>query len=299
MKSFFLIPVLFFLLSTAGVQICESKDAELFRVGLSSNAMGTINPNDYTASFKSWANTVGKERGLQITADAQVVDVDDHLRDVLLKGSLDAILITVQDLMFLKLQPEDVFVTTREKDFSVTYAIIVHRDSNITGLDRIIGSKISTYNGNQMTLARSWLEVLTAKHTRGQFNPLTGGLIVMKNPSKCILQVFFRQTQAALVTESTFELACELNPQLRKDLKVLAVSQPFISNFFIFLPSYQGPSRKKLETAIVNLHATPGGRQILSIFQSSRMEKKPVSVLEPTRQFLTEYQRLVNEGATP
>ena len=99
-----------------------------------------------------------------------------------------------------------------------------------------------------------------------------------ENPSKAILQVFFRQTDAALVTVDAFDLTCELNPQLRRDLVVLASSPPFITAFLIFRPGYR--LREKFETALLDLHMTPGGRQVLTVFQSSRMEKRPISVLD-------------------
>ncbi len=298
MKRLLIFLPLFLVLSTAGVQ-SENNDVKSFRMGLSSNTLGTIKPNDYMASFKSWATMVGKEHGLPMKAEARLVDVDEHLRNILLNDQLDALTLTVQDLMFLKVQPVNIFVARQENEIRVQYVVIVHKNSSITDLEGLKGGKIITHNSIQMVLARPWLEVLLAGHARGPLNRWLADLTVTENPSKCILQVFFRQAHAALVTKKAFELACELNPQLRKDLNVLSVSQPFIPNLFIFRPSYRGQYRDKLETAIVNLHTTPGGRQILSISQSSRMEKHPTSILEPTQQFLIKYHRLVNEGIQP
>jgi len=150
-----------------------------------------------------------------------------------------------------------------------------------------------------MILARQWLEVLLASIANGSSGSWISKLVITDNASKSILQVFFRQIHAALVTQKAFDLACELNPQLLKDLTRLSVSPPLISSFFMFRPTYQGPFRGKLEKAMEGLHATPGGKQILAIFKSSRLEKLPSSILEPTRYFILEYQSLVNKGTQP
>jgi len=272
---------------------------EPFRIGLSSSTMGAINRNDYMASFKSWATTVGKEQNLTMRAEADVVDVNENLAAVISQEKLDALTLTVADYMLLDIDPEYVFVTRRADGVHVRYALIVQRAGDIAKIEDLKGRKVTFNNSPGMALARPWLEMLLAEHAKGQVGRWLGNLTMMEDASKSILQVFFRQAHAALVQKSAFELACELNPQLKKDLHALAVSPPFIANFFIFRPTYQGQVRNKLEAAIEQLHTTPGGRQVLSIFQSSKMEKQPPSILDSTRQFLTAYQRLLAEGIKP
>ena len=132
-----------------------------------------------------------------------------------------------------------------------------------------------------------------ADHAKGKFKQKFESPSTVENPSKAILQVFFHQADAALVTTEAFDVACELNPQLRKDLKVLCESPALITAFFIFRPSL-GLERNMevVEKAVMDLHTTPGGRQVLTVIQSSKMEKHPISILDNAIQFVKRYQRL-------
>jgi hypothetical protein len=82
---------------------------------------------------------------------------------------------------------------------------------------------------------------------------------------------------------------------------VLATSPALIASFFFFRPSYTGAGRQELEAALMDLHTTPAGQQVLTVFQGARMERQPLSCLETTRQLLAEFERVKNvagvEGA--
>ena len=121
-----------------------------------------------------------------------------------------------------------------------------------------------------------------------------------ENTSKAILQTFFGKSDAALVTKNAFDIACELNPQISQKLKVLYQSQPFIQFLFVFMDYGKEQNHKKAienwEKAIMELHKTPGGKQVLTVFKSTRMLKLPFSILEPTIDFVLEYRKMVEHS---
>ncbi|MBU4317386.1 MAG: phosphate/phosphite/phosphonate ABC transporter substrate-binding protein [Proteobacteria bacterium] len=301
MKRFLSLLCLLCIVGTADAQPADNPNTIPFRIGISSHTMGNVNRNDYMAAFKTWAATVGREQGLAMRVEAEVFEEMNNLGNAFRDDRLDGLILGAKDLMDMGMKPEAVLLSCGEEGLYVHYAIVVHRDSSIKDADGLMGRKVVTNNGHLMGLARSWYEVLLTGHTGGADTKRPGNLIMRENPAKCILQVFFQQADAALVTEDSFNLACELNPQLRKDCKILSVSPPFIPGLFIIRPGFK--EREKLETAIEELHKSPGGQQILSIFQGSRMEKHPGSIMEPTLQFLGgQRQELPNsspQGARP
>ena len=281
------------------IQASDTLAMERFSIGISSNTFTNIEPNDFSAALKSWALIVGKEQGLQLQAQAEVFEVNDSLRTSNRLERMDAFSLTVGDFMFLNLKPDAVFVPFQDHGIYINYVIIVHHDSDISDMGELAGRKVILHRGNRMVLALPWMEYILAGHAKGSIRNWLGDLTFIENPSKGILQVFFRQAHAALVTKTAFELACELNPQLKKHLKVLSVSPSFLPSFLVFQPSTPGSVRHKMKSGIIKLHNTPQGRQILSIYQSPRMEKHPVSILDGTRQFLMDYDRLVQKGEDP
>ena len=303
LKILFILFSLFSLPATAGAQTSETRSAAVFHIGVSSRTFETVNRNDAAAALKSWAATVMREQNLLEQVEVKFYDAFEDLAKAFRQNRVHAVSTTVEECMLLGVEPEKIFLPATEKGPHVRYAIIVHRDGDITGLDGLMSRKLVTHQTQRMVLAQPWLEALQASQAARPVNRSLGNLTTVENASKSILQVFFRQAHAALVTEDAFALAGELNPQLRKDLRVLAMSSPFITSFFMFRPTWQGQSRERMEAAIMGLHTTPGGRQVLTVFQSSRMETQPGSILDPTRQFLAEYLRLkqytLSQGAKP
>lgn len=277
-------------------QTSENKDAGVFHIGLSSSTFDNVNQNDVMASIKVWIETVIKEQKLKEKAEVEFFSSFESLSKAYTNNRVDAVSISTEDSIRLGLEPEFVYLPAREEGFLVNYAIIVHRSTVDKEPGKLVDKKLVSCEGYQMLLARLWLKSVLTEHVPGADNSRLENLINVDGPAKAILQIFFRQADAAIVTTGAFELACELNPQLRKDLLILSVSPPFVTSFFIFRPTWQGPSRERFISAILALQTTPGGQQVLNVFGSSRMEKQPGAILDGTRQFLIKNQHLIQSG---
>lgn len=301
MKTFILLPLMIFIAVTALAQETDGRNMALFRLGVSAPTFGGLNRNDTAAALLAWSRAIIKEKDLNLRPEMTVFTQYADLRNALLQDRLDAVTLSVEEMMMLGVTPGVVFLPAMEEGIDVRYAIIVHGAAGVHAPASLTGRKIAMHDSSRMTLALPWLETLIAdapdEGQRSSAAPQIAELVNVENPSKAVFQVYFQQADAALVTTRAFELACELNPQLRKELKVLAASPPFIISVLMFRPSYQGEHRDELEAAINVLHTTAGGRQLLTTFQCSRMERHPLSVLDDTKAFLAGYRRW-RENAT-
>jgi ABC-type phosphate/phosphonate transport system substrate-binding protein len=142
-----------------------------------------------------------------------------------------------------------------------------------------------------------WLEALLAQQSLAAPPEFFKATTRAEKPSKAILQVYFRQADACVVTTNVYAVAGELNPQLQRDLRVVAVSPELVPALFYFRPGDKSRAREELEPAILGLHETPAGQQVLTIFQCDRMVKSPTTCLATTRELLKECGRL--KGAAP
>ena len=292
-------------LAVVGAALLEAQSPaspDVFRVGVSYASFGTLSRNDAGAALKVWAAAVVKERALPLEVRIEMFERESELREALARQRVDAATMTAEEFVQSGQKPEFLFLTARDKSFTEQFVILVRRGSGIEDLPALKGRKLILHSSPKTGLAQPWLETLLASRSLAPAKELLGELTTIENPSKAVLRVFFRQSDACVVTANAFELACELNPQLRKELKVLASSPPLIPSFLFFRPGYTSPSHAELEAAILDLHATTSGQQVLTVFQGSRMEKRPVSCLDTTRQLLGEYQRLLSsrsQGGRP
>jgi hypothetical protein len=266
-------------------------EKHIYRIAISSKSFGKINTNDGAAAIKAWASTISKEQNLKVNFDVRLLNnTTDEIRKSIMDAEYDGYSISTPEFYEMNIDfPEYVYITKKQSGINLNYIIITHSQSRVISPQELINCKLITSDNNQMVLSLQWLGSILYKYAKG--NKIDKPELV-DNFSKAILQVFFRQADAALVTREAFDLACELNPQLRKDIKVIYESQPFISGFFIILQPPDIKQYEVLEKIILDVGKTPGGQQVLTVFQSTGIEKYPATVLEDTVKFLKNYKQM-------
>jgi phosphonate transport system substrate-binding protein len=252
-----------------------------------------VNHDDATAAISAWAKTIVKARGILLGVETRTFEPEEDLAAILASHRVDALAMTSVQFLGLEpsLQPESVFLATKSGLIAEQYVLLVHENSGIIDLAGLPGRTLLLHASPRTSLAPYWIEVLLANHSLASANEVFKKQESFDTASKAILPVFFRKADACLVTTNAFELACELNPQLARHLRVLAVSRPLIPDLFCFRPDYNPEAREKLEPAILDLQESSAGRQVLTVFKCDRMVKRPVSCLDGTKSLLAEYQR--------
>ena len=280
---------LLIVLSLAGVSAAaEDKSDREYRVGVTMSSFGSVNVNDATAAIKAWASMITKEQSMDVKLEAVLLNgsVED-VKKSFIGGEYDGIGLIAPELLEIDVKPEHVYVGERADGLSIRYIIIAHAKSDISSPGDLKDRKLVTCDNNQMVMSVQWLENVLSEHS------VTTGIKRLEtaaNLSKAILQVFFRQADAAIVTREAFNLACELNPQLKKELKVISESPPLIPVLFILQPSAGQKERMALlEKMILDIDKTASGRQVLTVIQSSSFKKSPLSVMDDTFEILEKY----------
>ncbi len=272
----------------------DTPEPKLFRFALSQRAIGMVNHNEYISAIKSWVQLVGSTNNFEVTGEVEVFDSFDREKTASCLKKADAFVLTPIDMEQLALTPEHAYLTVQGTRHEVNYAVIVHRKGSIKAVEDLKKAKIQIHDTGWTILARPWLKSLLA-----DASPLAAGRWVsIGNPSKGLLEVFFGQAPAVLVRRQSFDLACELNPQLKSELLVLAQSPPLIPILMVFKTSEKGSVTRKMAAAARILHMSERGKQILAFYRSSHIEKHRFSIMEPTIAHLKAY-REAARGSGP
>jgi len=300
MKARFLNSGILTLCAVALLNLSHAAETEpsVFRVGISYASFGTVSRNDASAAITAWAATVLKERGLFIKTRTDVFDDFSQLQEALKREEVDAASMTSEEFFRLETKPEYVFLTARRNTISEQYVLLTHRGSALNDVSALKGRTMVRHNSPKTSMAQPWLETLLDSLDMKSAKDFFGNLSTEENPSKAIFKVYFRQADACLVTTNAFALAGELNSQIRKELRVIAFSPPLIPSLFFLRSSYKDVNRNQIESAIRDLHATPAGLQVVTVFQGEKMLKEPLSCLETTWQLLKEYDRIKQASGT-
>jgi phosphonate transport system substrate-binding protein len=270
-----------------------------FRLGTMPSTFGNSSINDTKAAITAWARNIFAQDSRSPQPDlVSVFDKADELLDAYERRQVDGVTLAAEEFQKLKSRPDAVFLMYKNQSIGPRYALLVKRGSGIEDLRELKGRKMVLHSSPTMGLAAPWMDTLLASRSMGQSAHFFGSITRVEVASRAILQVFFGQADACVVTLDMFQTACELNPQVEKNLKPLVVSAELIPTFFCFHPEYDPNERRAVESAIANLHRSPAGQQVLTVFQSEKLEKMPVSILDGTLALLAEYER-IKRGDAP
>jgi phosphonate transport system substrate-binding protein len=253
-----------------------------------------VNANDANAAIRAWAQTILSQRGKPVNVENQMFRDVDRFASALGEGQIDGASVPSETFLALdpKLRPDHLFLAVKQATPYERYVVLVHGTSGITNASGLRGRKITMHQSGRTSLAPHWLEAVMADPSEGIQEEASTGVVRTLSASRAVLGVFFRQSDACVITTNAFALACELNPQLRRNLRVLATSPEVVPSVFFIRLGYINVIKDDLESAILTLHKTTAGQQVLAVFQCDRMERHPASCLEGTRQLLADHERL-------
>jgi ABC-type phosphate/phosphonate transport system substrate-binding protein len=272
---------------------------DVFRIGITYATFGNVNRNDASAAFKAYGAAVVRDRKLTVNVQVEAIETAAELLKKMQQHYVHAASLTIEDLQKMGIRPKFVFTTSKEGRLGEQYIILARCDTGIENLKDLRGRRLVRHASTYTIPSLPWLETRLDEQGLGRAKEFFSEMAELDNPSKTVLRVFFRQSDACLVTTNAYALACELNPQLAAQLKVLSCSPLLIATMLCFQEDYTPPFLSDLEDAIAELHKSTVGQQVLTIYQASRMEKQPASCLETTLRMYEYYAPLTSQTNSP
>lgn len=257
-----------------------------------------INENDGRAALKVYIESVGKERGIVLKS----MDTFDDVQEVgkaLRNGQLDAASVTTEEYLRISgdVASVHVFDEPARADPGEEFLLLIHRSSAVTNLAGLRGALLMEYDNLRTSLARMWLDVVLLEQGLPRTEGLFAKVILERKLSTAVLPVFFGKAQACLVTRRGFETMVELNPQVGKNLRVLAASPAFVVTVMCFGPKANPADKATVLEGIQRLHEQPRGQQLLTVFQGGeRLIEYPASVLDRAKKLRLRHDELLSIG---
>ncbi len=280
--------------SLAGQEMAALTSPSQFRLAFSIGTIGEFNRNDARASTLAWGRTILSQRNIVAEAVPSVFDRPEDLFRAFQADEIDAVGVLADEYLAhaKTVTPDGVFLIVMNGKTTEQYVLLVHQGSGIQDLTGLKGRSLELHQHARTSLATAWLDTLLAGQKLGLTEEVFEKATRNDKVSRTIHRVFFRQVDACVVGRGAFETAGELNPQVRKELRVLATSPDVVPNLFFFRPGYAPSLTRKMEEAILTLHETPAGKQIMTVFQGEKLVREPLSCLDSARVLLAEQARL-------
>jgi len=115
------------------------------------------------------------------------------------------------------------------------------------------------------------------------------GIVIVKSPKneiQLINAIFFGSIKYAVVTEASFSVAKELNPQIKNKIKVIDTSPGLINLIVALRKGYNKDYENIILDISLNFHNSIEGKQILNLAQAARFVEINNSDLSETVKLL-------------
>ena len=272
-----------------------SPETRRLRLAFSAGVIGEINHNDAKASMIAWGHALMVQHLTQVEkVEPNIFENPAELFRAVQEGSIDGAAVMTDELLSrpASLAVDSLYVTVKNGKITVQYVLLVHQDSGIAALADLRGKSLELHKSSRTSLAAPWLDLRLADQGLGPAESVFRKIDRSEEASRTVLHAFFRQADAVVVTRDAFDTMRELNPQIGKELRVLAVSPEVVPSLFFLRPDFTGSLRTDLETAIATLHDTVAGRQALTVFQGDRLQRAPLSILQSSIDLMAAHARL-------
>ncbi len=291
--------VLLFVTVTAMGLAQDPEPEHPFRFAFSSALMPDVNENDTRAALRVWTETLTRD-GL-VCGDTNVLFCPDRagMLTSLQNRTSDGVAVPTTEFLALREQVKfnrHIFGVT-EGTISEEYVLLVHAESGLTRIEDLQGRSLNVLRHSRMCLAMPWLDTLLLEKKLKPALVFFGRVTEDGKLTKTVLPVFFRKADACLVPRKGFRTMGELNPQVNRQLRVLATSPEFVPAGFFFRAGYPQAQQDKFVAEVEQVHARPSGQQVLTVFQVERLEEHPASVLD-SAVALMERHRQLRSGTT-
>jgi ABC-type phosphate/phosphonate transport system substrate-binding protein len=250
------------------------------RLAISTSIMGEVNLNDARAAMTIWLKQITADININLAISPKLFSTTQEIQDGTRGGQLDAIAVNVIEYRpIADLLDSSQLVTMVGDGALEQYVILAKQNSGIRQLGDLKGRRVCTLKIPKMCLAPAWLFTILEEAHLGLAEQFFGPMVTDTKFSRVVLPVFFGQADACVTTKRGFDTMCELNPQVAKELKVVASSPLIVVSFYIFRKNYRNVNRERLIKALSGLRATPAGRQLATLFQFDDLTVRDASCL--------------------
>jgi len=250
------------------------------RLAVSESLVSQVNLNDARAAMQVWLKRMSQDLNIPIEFSPRVFDTSEEILRRARAGQFDAVALNVIEYREIAdaLDPGHVIAESDGEQ----YLLLTKSAGPVRRLSDLRGKRLTVLRAPRMCLAAPWLANLLKEGQLGESDQFFASISSDLKPSRVVLPVFFGQADACITSRRGFETMSELNPQVARDLTVIARSPELVVTFYTFHKNYHGVSRERFAKVYADMPASAAGRQLATLFQFQGLAVKEVSCLAPS-----------------
>ena len=267
--------------------IASGQEHKLFNVAFSEKMFVGVHRQDALASIQVWAQNVLDSRSIDMSVNVSFFGDVVAARKLLDKEAVDLLWISSPEYFELRrfggVGPS--FLALKGGDPFQTYLVLRRGTPGQQNFFDLRGSTVSVQSGFLGSMIVPWLEGYLAEHGQPVVNDFFSTVQLADKVSRPVMDVFFNMQDACIVTEDGFRTMVKMNPQVGQALIEVQASPPLVPALLTFRSNFDYKVREKLVEALLDLHTSPSGQQVLLVFHIDQIVPDDGSALLETGNF--------------
>lgn len=292
-ERLFALAALFICCVRAYPAMAESAPVHL-RIGFSSKAFISVPKDDIKIAVQVLSKKVAGKSSL--SAESRIYDISTEIEKDLKAKKVDLIALSPEEFIQIRAHVplEPVMVTVDNRGHEVELLLLVRKDSGINRVAELKNRTISLPSRTSQFSAiyHIWLESLVMKEGAGSTEGFFTSILEMRNASQALMQVFFRKADSCVISVRAYEIASELNPQISRELKVIARVGKLVGGIMAQRGNLPEEIKLKIRQALITLHEDQEGRQMFVLFQLNRLTPFRPEYMKGIEALYAEHRRL-------
>ncbi|MBF0289763.1 MAG: PhnD/SsuA/transferrin family substrate-binding protein [SAR324 cluster bacterium] len=266
----------------------EAPTSELM-VGYHHPSWSDVDPKDILVAFSVWAQKLASGVGLTVKTEIYT-NIHKIVHDFQ-QQKIDIMAIYALDYLCIKpyIDAELAYSSVQQNKVSRKYLLLASAEKPFDSIQDGKGKKLANVSEDQT--AQLFLNTLLFQNKLPEAKQFFSEIQNKKKLSQTVLSLFFGQADLAVTTDTTFLTMAELNPQLRKKLKIIAMSPPVLTRISLFRKGLDESLKKFLIHEAQIMHTTAQGRQFLLLMQGDEVRIISQADIAPLETMLHEYHR--------
>jgi ABC-type phosphate/phosphonate transport system substrate-binding protein len=286
--------VITFIISPVGR--ANAEDNSRLRIGFTGSVFQDVSNTDIKAAVSvliqkvAWQHFGRGESHFYETLSEMATDMKTR--------KIEVFATPVEEYMELKkhVPLDPLLISSAKNGTEMEILLLVRKDSGFRSIHDLRGRSIviPMRNPRCLDMYMAWLETLVMEEGSKGINSFFSSIKDSRTAAKAIMPVFFRQADACLVTRQVLDLTAELNPQINRDLTVIARKGNLSQGIISVDRRLSEETKEKLRQAFLTLHQTPEGEQLLMLFKVRKLVPFAPGNMKGTEALYAEHSRQKN-----
>lgn len=178
---------------------------------------------------------------------------------------------------------------------TASFVLVAHKNKFQSVAD-LKGGSIILDKGSHGEAAQMWIDTVLLSQSLSRSEGFFSSIETTEKPSQSVLKVFFGNADACIVTQQSFNIMQELNPQVGTRLSIIEESPRLYIGIFGINKNLDERKRAFIEKAIDTLSNDAEGKHLLLLLRVEQVDEYKPEYLEAMENLFKTYNLLGSTG---